>query len=144
MAATGPDALTAALTTPPWMVLLDIGLPHMDGWTVADRLRSALGESCRLVLMSGQRTNPERARLLGAADWLSKPFGVGDLLACIGRSAPRGLAAGPRGHNLAICNPCRPDHIPLACAGTGAEDGTAGQHDGGAFRAGHGHLQVLV
>lgn len=102
VAATGPEALAAARLTPPWLVLLDIGLPQMDGWTVADHLHSVLGDNCRLVLMSGQRTNPERARLLGVADWLSKPFGVGDLLSCIGCGGLHGVAAGAHGQHLAI------------------------------------------
>ena len=102
VAATGVEALATAQTAHPWLVLLDIGLPQMDGWTVADHLQSTLGEGCRLVLMSGQRTNPERAQLLGAADWLSKPFGVGDLLSCVGQGPLGSVGRGPRSHDVAI------------------------------------------
>lgn len=91
VASTGAEALTQAAAANPWLVLLDIGLPQMDGWTVADRLHRILGNSYGLILMSAQKANPERARTLGALDWLSKPFGVSDLLLCVGYGRSAGL-----------------------------------------------------
>lgn len=84
LAKDGAEAVHQAGTANPWLVLLDIGLPRMDGWAVADQLHRILGDSYLLVLMSAQKANPERARHFGAVDWLSKPFCVGDLLQCVG------------------------------------------------------------
>ncbi len=79
-AGSGPEAVNQALTGHPGLVLLDISLPEMDGWSVAADLRDKLGDDYRLILMSAQRVNTDRARSLGAVDWISKPFGIGDLL----------------------------------------------------------------
>ena len=52
----GPGALEAAATLPPQLVLLDIGLPGMDGYTVAARLRAAGHDRAALVAVTGNCT----------------------------------------------------------------------------------------
>lgn len=90
-ATTGPEAVDQALAARPGLVLLDLSLPLMDGWSVAADLRSKLGNDYRLIVMSAQHVNRDRARSVGAVDWISKPFGVGDLL----QSVDLGRAVGP-------------------------------------------------
>lgn len=94
-AANGGEAIVRAFSVKPWLVLLDISLPDIDGWNVAARLRAQQQEDYRLVLMSALCTDAERARSLGAADWLSKPFSISDLLSSIGEGSPVGSDAAP-------------------------------------------------
>jgi CheY-like chemotaxis protein len=73
---TGPDALIAAAEFIPEIVLLDIGLPGMDGFEVARRLRAmpALGPAT-LVAMTGYESDKDRAlaRAAGFDQYLVKP-----------------------------------------------------------------------
>lgn len=67
VAETGPQALEAALVNPPAVALIDIGLPGLDGYEVARRLRSRLGRaSVRLIAMSGYGQPEDRQRSLEA------------------------------------------------------------------------------
>jgi len=52
--ADGAEALERARQTKPELVLLDIGMPQLDGWQLAPLLREALGQSVVLVAVSGQ------------------------------------------------------------------------------------------
>ena len=62
-AATGPAALTAARAGRPDAVLMEIGLPQLDGWQVARRLREEGGRPLPLlVAVSGYGSERERAR----------------------------------------------------------------------------------
>jgi CheY-like chemotaxis protein len=73
---TGPDAVAAAAEFLPEVVLLDIGLPGMDGFEVARRLRAmpALADAF-LVAMSGYGSDEDRAqaRLAGFDEYMVKP-----------------------------------------------------------------------
>jgi CheY-like chemotaxis protein len=73
---TGPDAIAAAAEFAPEVVLLDIGLPGMDGFEVARRLRAmpALAGAF-LVAMSGYGSDEDRATALEAGfdEYLVKP-----------------------------------------------------------------------
>ncbi|VTR97702.1 histidine partial : Sensor protein OS=Rubrivivax gelatinosus (strain NBRC 100245 / IL144) GN=RGE_23280 PE=4 SV=1: Response_reg [Gemmata massiliana] len=63
VASCGSDALLAALADPPDVVLLDIGLPGMDGWEVARRLRSQLnGKQPVVVAVTGLGADDDRRR----------------------------------------------------------------------------------
>jgi CheY-like chemotaxis protein len=78
----GPAALTAAGTYQPDVVLLDIGLPRMDGWAVARQLRVQVGlERAFLIAMSGyaQERDRELSRQAGCDHHLVKPFNPLDL-----------------------------------------------------------------
>jgi two-component system OmpR family response regulator len=74
--ADGVQAVTAALHDPPDVVLLDIGLPLLDGWEVARRIHQGLGERpCALIAISGysQPDDQVRSRQAGIHLHLAKP-----------------------------------------------------------------------
>jgi signal transduction histidine kinase/ActR/RegA family two-component response regulator len=82
MAFTGPDAVAAAAEFVPNVVLLDIGLPGMDGFEVARALRAMPALSgAFLVAMSGYGSDADRAqaRIAGFDEYLVKPVDI-DLL----------------------------------------------------------------
>jgi len=80
-AARGAEALAAAAATPPDLVLLDLGLPDLDGIEVLRRLRAA--SPVPVVVLSARED--ERGKVaaldLGADDYVTKPFGVAELAA---------------------------------------------------------------
>ena len=80
-AETGAEALRAATLQPSDLVILDLGLPDMDGADVLERLRS--WSSVPLIVLSVRGGESEKVRLLeaGADDYVVKPFGMAELLA---------------------------------------------------------------
>jgi signal transduction histidine kinase len=75
----GPDALQAALRAPPDVVLLDIGLPGMDGFEVARSLREGAGtRHARIVAVTGygQLADRQRAELAGFDRLVVKPVAL--------------------------------------------------------------------
>lgn len=82
-AATGAEALKAASTQAPDIVLLDLGLPDMDGKEVIRRLRE-WSRAPIIVLSARDREAEKIAALdLGADDYVNKPFAIGELMARI-------------------------------------------------------------
>ena len=61
-AADGVSGVESALRTPPDLVLVDIGLPGLDGYAVARKLREALGDRVTLVALTGYGQNEDRRR----------------------------------------------------------------------------------
>ena len=80
-AETGAEALRAATLQPSDLVILDLGLPDMDGADVLGRLRS--WSSVPLIVLSVRGSENEKVRLLeaGADDYVVKPFGIAELIA---------------------------------------------------------------
>ena len=80
-AETGAEALRAATLQPSDLVILDLGLPDMDGADVLERLRS--WSTVPLIVLSVRGGESEKVRLLevGADDYVVKPFGMAELLA---------------------------------------------------------------
>lgn len=80
-AATGSDALVAYSRIHPDLVLLDLGLPDMDGLDVIRAIR--LRASTPIVVLSAREAERDKVAALdlGADDYLTKPFGVNELLA---------------------------------------------------------------
>lgn len=78
---TGKAALSAAATRSPDVILLDLGLPDMDGMDIIRELRT-WSQTPILVLSARDREFEKIAALdLGADDYINKPFGIGELTA---------------------------------------------------------------
>ena len=78
----GPTAVEAAINYQPNVVLLDIGLPELDGWQVAKRLRQQpILHDIVLVAMTGygQNTDRQRSQKAGFDHHLVKPVDFGEL-----------------------------------------------------------------
>ncbi|MBN1443987.1 MAG: response regulator [Planctomycetes bacterium] len=80
-AETGREGMSRASNEPPDLVILDLGLPDMDGLEVIDWLRDWFGGPVIILSARGQERDKVMALDRGADDYLTKPFGVGELLA---------------------------------------------------------------
>ena len=130
VAATGAEALEVAGRYPPDLVILDLGLPDLDGVEVIQGLRG--WTKAPIIVLSGRADSVDKVEALdaGADDYITKPFGVEELLARM-RAAVRRTGAVedlPRiqlGHlvvDLAAKRVTR--HAPVP-----AGDGPAGEDD---------------
>jgi len=63
------------------IVLLDIGLPFVDGWQILEQMEDRSGPAVIVISARGEETDKVRALDLGADDYLAKPFGADELLA---------------------------------------------------------------
>jgi two-component system, OmpR family, KDP operon response regulator KdpE len=90
-AATGAQALKAAATHAPDVILLDLGLPDMDGKDVIAQLRAWTKAPIIIVSVRDRESEKIAALDRGADDYVNKPFGIGELLARI-RAALRHAA----------------------------------------------------
>jgi two-component system KDP operon response regulator KdpE len=77
----GASALAAAASEPPDVVILDLGLPDMDGNDVIDGLRG--WSSAPIIVLSARTSQGDKVVSLdgGADDYITKPFGMDELLA---------------------------------------------------------------
>jgi two-component system, OmpR family, KDP operon response regulator KdpE len=90
-AATGEEALAAVVSGRPDVIILDLGLPDMDGLEVTRRLREWTQIPIIVVSVRDQEEQKIAALDAGADDYLTKPFGVGELTARV-RAALRRYA----------------------------------------------------
>ncbi len=80
-ASNGEEALSAVIAHRPDMIILDLGLPDVDGVEVTRRLRE-WSQTPIIILSVREAENDKIAALdAGADDYLTKPFGTGELLA---------------------------------------------------------------
>ena len=90
---TGKEGLRALYSARPDLVLLDIGLPELDGWGTLDRIRQLTDVPVMMVTAQSSELEKVRALKAGADDYVTKPFGVQELLArtevLLRRAAPR-------------------------------------------------------
>ena len=77
----GQEAMTLTATERPELVLLDLGLPDMDGLEVIRRLREWCTIPIIVVSVRGREAEKIAALDGGADDYVTKPFGMGELLA---------------------------------------------------------------
>jgi twitching motility two-component system response regulator PilH len=78
----GPAGLEAALASPPDLLILDVGLPRMDGWEVLEHLRSdprTVHLKVLVLTAHAQEETRERAGRGGADAFITKPFRPDDL-----------------------------------------------------------------
>lgn len=80
-ATTGQEGLALAATRQPAIVILDLGLPDMDGLEVTRRLREWSQMPIVILSARGQESDKVAALDAGADDYLTKPFGMPELLA---------------------------------------------------------------
>ena len=80
-ASRGEEGLTLAATIEPDIVILDLGLPDMDGVEVCARLRE--WTQCPIIILSVRDSERDKVAALdqGADDYLTKPFSIEELLA---------------------------------------------------------------
>ena len=88
-AASGDEALELALTVDPALVLLDLMLPGIDGYSVLREFRAR--SEVPVVVLSGRPREQDRVRALelGADAYLTKPIGVEELLAAVAAALRR-------------------------------------------------------
>jgi two-component system KDP operon response regulator KdpE len=100
-ASRGEEGLALAAATLPDLVILDIGLPDMNGFTVCARLRE--WSNIPIIVLSVRESEQDKVRALdqGADDYLVKPFGIEELLARI-RVALRHSAQSQTGQETSI------------------------------------------
>jgi len=84
-AADGQEALEVAARTRPGLVLLDMGLPIVDGYGVASGLRQTYGDSVPILLITADGRAAEKARRVGARTYLHKPFDIDHLVEAVQR-----------------------------------------------------------
>ena len=91
-AAPATEALAAAAAHPPDLVILDLGLPDLDGVEVIGGLRG--WTSVPIIVLSGRADSTDKVEALdaGADDYMTKPFGMEELLARM-RAAARRVGA---------------------------------------------------
>lgn len=77
----GNEAITLFLSNNPDLIILDLGLPDIDGIEVVTRIREK--SKIPIIIVSARENEKQKVEALdkGADDYLTKPFGIGELLA---------------------------------------------------------------
>jgi CheY-like chemotaxis protein len=81
----GQDALSVCERWRPDVIVLDLMMPVMDGWTFAKRLRER--DEIPIVVLSAANDVMRHAKTIGAADVVGKPFDLDQLLPKVARAA---------------------------------------------------------
>ena len=114
VAGSGRDALEAVARVRPEVVVLDLGLPDLDGLEVLRGIRG--WNEVPVVVLSARSTSDEKVDALdaGADDYVTKPFEMNELMARLRAAVRRGSVAGAR------------DDVPLVETGSFTVDLAAG------------------
>ena len=83
VASSGVEGLQKAYSSQPDLVILDIMMPGMDGWTTCRRLREISDVPIVMLTARGMESDIVKGLELGADDYIVKPFGTKELLARI-------------------------------------------------------------
>lgn len=95
LARTGPDGLHLALENDYGLIVLDVMLPKMDGWTVLQKLREHKESTVLFLTARDEISDRVRGLELGADDYLVKPFAFAELLARVRTLMRRGPVREP-------------------------------------------------
>jgi two-component system KDP operon response regulator KdpE len=103
-AATGAEAIRAATLRPIDIVIVDLGLPDMDGSEVVERIRS--WSNVPIIVLSVRSSEAQKVQVLesGADDYVVKPFGMAELLARV-RVALRRQSRASTGEPTVVVGP---------------------------------------
>ncbi|MDI3481079.1 MAG: two-component system, OmpR family, response regulator VicR [Tepidanaerobacteraceae bacterium] len=102
MAYDGEEALKVAEKGNPDLVLLDIMLPKIDGFSVCKKLREKM--TCPIIMLTakGEEVDKVLGLELGADDYVTKPFSMRELMARIKANLRRNVMADPAGQQKII------------------------------------------
>jgi len=93
VAENGAEALDILGRRKPDLILLDMRMPVMDGWMFVQAYRRTTGPHAPIMVLTAARDAADRAEQVRADAYLSKPFHLDALLACVRRLV---TASGPR------------------------------------------------
>jgi DNA-binding response OmpR family regulator len=79
-AADGREAVEQAIARQPALIILEMGLPLLDGNEVAAQIHALYGTAVPIVLITADGHAEEKSRRVGAASYLRKPFDFDDLI----------------------------------------------------------------
>lgn len=108
-AATGQDGLTEAKARNPDLILLDLGLPDLDGSEVIRHVREWTATPIIVLSARDQEQAKVSALDLGADDYVTKPFGVNELLARIRTALRHAARTGDDGESVFVLGDLRVD-----------------------------------
>lgn len=89
-AADGHEGVEKVTRWRPDVLVLDVNLPILDGYQVADTLRDVYGAALPIVMITADGHAAEKARRIGAFTYLQKPFDITDLLLAVRRGLIQG------------------------------------------------------
>jgi DNA-binding NarL/FixJ family response regulator len=99
---TGPEALEQVARLQPRLILLEVNIAAVNGYSVCRELRDEYANDIAVIFISGERTTPAdrvAGLLVGADDYITKPFDDDELLArvraALRRVSPNGSASKP-------------------------------------------------
>jgi two-component system OmpR family response regulator len=110
-ASDGMSALTAIRNKKPDLLIIDINMPLMDGFELVERLRST-GDNTPALMLSARadRVDVTRGLTLGADDYVTKPFGLEELLLRVKAILRRSQISTSSGTDL-TCGPIKVDEV---------------------------------
>ncbi|MEI8378661.1 MAG: response regulator [Planctomycetota bacterium] len=101
-AASGEEGLRLAASQPPDLIILDLGLPDLDGQVVLQRLREWFTAPIVILSARDQETQKIKALDNGADDYVTKPFGTGELMARMRTALRHANRVGPEATAITI------------------------------------------
>lgn len=101
-AVSGEEGLRLAASQPPDLIILDLGLPDLDGQEVLQRLREWFTAPIIILSARDQETQKIKALDNGADDYVTKPFGTGELMARMRTALRHANRAGPEATAIII------------------------------------------
>ena len=84
----GAAALELTKHIAPDLILLDLSMPIMDGWSFVGQYRRTAKKGARIVLLTANTSAADIARSLQADGYIVKPFAIDDLVATVARELP--------------------------------------------------------